>query len=84
MTFYLMLRGEGDTTTDHDYQDYFRCYPGDQNKELLFLSWDVTKKKISYPPFPFSAQVPDWCFISYFSYVYGTMLTVFIRKWPAG
>lgn len=45
MTFYLMLRGEGDTTTDHDYQDYFRCYPGDQNKELLFLSWDVTKKK---------------------------------------
>lgn len=44
MTFYLMLKEEGDTTTDHDYQDYFRCHPGDQNKELLFLSWDVTKK----------------------------------------
>lgn len=73
MISYLMLRGKSGTTYDH--QDYFRYYTGDQNREHLFLNWDVTKNIISSP---------DWCFISYFSYFYGTMLTVFIRKWPAG
>lgn len=78
-----MLGEKNDTTTHCDYQDYFKCYPGDQNREHLFLSWDVTKK-YHILCFLLVQQVPDWCFISDFSYVYDTMSTVFIRKWPAG
>lgn len=44
---YLVLKGTSDINTDGDYQNDFRYYPGDQNKECLFLNGDVTKNIIS-------------------------------------